>query len=116
MHVTARFFVFSPRLAVANAHTQITHTPKLQLPKTKKKMEGATILAQALKAQGVQYAFGIVGIPVIEVAQAFQREGIAFTAMRNEQSASYAASAVGYMVKGLVCLSLPLDLCVMSLV
>jgi 2-hydroxyacyl-CoA lyase 1 len=54
-------------------------------------MDGATILAKALRRQGVQYAFGVVGIPVIEVAQACQREGIQYIGMRNEQSASYAA-------------------------
>jgi len=54
-------------------------------------MDGATILAKALRRQGVEYAFGIVGIPVVEVAQACQREGIKFVGMRNEQAASYAA-------------------------
>jgi 2-hydroxyacyl-CoA lyase 1 len=32
--------------------------------------------------------FGIVGIPVIEVAMACQKEGIKFIAMRNEQAVS----------------------------
>ena len=58
-------------------------------------MDGATILARALRRQGVQYAFGVVGIPVIEVAQACQKEGIQYIGMRNEQSASYAAGACG---------------------
>jgi len=56
-------------------------------------MDGATILAKALRRQGVEYAFGIVGIPVVEVAQACQREGIKFVGMRNEQAASYAAGS-----------------------
>lgn len=60
-------------------------------------VEGATVIARALKAQGIEFAFGVVGIPVIEVAQAFQREGVAYVGCRNEQAASYAASAVGYM-------------------
>ncbi|XP_069505013.1 2-hydroxyacyl-CoA lyase 1 isoform X2 [Ambystoma mexicanum] len=41
--------------------------------------------------------FGIVGIPVIEVAVAAQAAGIKYIGMRNEQAASYAASAVGYL-------------------
>ncbi|XP_052246724.1 2-hydroxyacyl-CoA lyase 1-like [Dreissena polymorpha] len=60
-------------------------------------IEGCAVLAKSLKDQGVQYVFGIVGIPVIEVAMAVQREGIKFIAMRNEQAASYAASAIGYL-------------------
>uniref|UniRef100_A0A1A8RHV0 2-hydroxyacyl-CoA lyase n=1 Tax=Nothobranchius rachovii TaxID=451742 RepID=A0A1A8RHV0_9TELE len=43
--------------------------------------------------------FGIVGVPVIEVAMAAQAAGIKYVGMRNEQAvnACYAASAVGYM-------------------
>jgi 2-hydroxyacyl-CoA lyase 1 len=41
--------------------------------------------------------FGIVGIPVIPIAVHAQREGIKFLGFRNEQSASYAAAAVGYL-------------------
>lgn len=41
--------------------------------------------------------FGIVGIPVIEVAQACIDIGIRFIGFRNEQSAAYAAAAYGYL-------------------
>ncbi len=61
------------------------------------KVSGATIMARALKQQGVQYMFGIVGFPVFAIAIAAQREGITYIGMRNEQSASYAAQAAGYM-------------------
>nr|XP_022297186.1 uncharacterized protein LOC111106696 [Crassostrea virginica] len=68
-------------------------------------IEGANILAEALKAQGVEYIFGIVGIPVIEVAYAAQAHGIKYIGMRNEQAASYAASAIGYLTgRPAVCL------------
>uniref|UniRef100_A0A2C9KBF7 2-hydroxyacyl-CoA lyase n=1 Tax=Biomphalaria glabrata TaxID=6526 RepID=A0A2C9KBF7_BIOGL len=53
----------------------------------------------ALILQGVEYMFGIVGVPVIEIGLAAQAEGIKFIAMRNEQAASYAASAIGYLTK-----------------
>jgi len=53
----------------------------------------------------VEYMFGIVGVPVIEVGMTAQMEGIKFIAMRNEQAASYAASAIGYLTrKPAVCL------------
>ncbi|MBI2766664.1 MAG: oxalyl-CoA decarboxylase [Chloroflexi bacterium] len=58
---------------------------------------GAQIVARSLKQQGVEYMFGIVGIPVIPIAIFAQREGIKFLGFRNEQSASYAAGAVGYL-------------------
>ncbi|XP_046655286.1 2-hydroxyacyl-CoA lyase 1-like isoform X1 [Daphnia pulicaria] len=75
---------------------------KLYSSKVQKKepnMDGNTILAKALKQQGVEYMFGIVGIPVIDVAIAAQREGIKYIGMRNEQSAAYAAQAIGYLTK-----------------
>ncbi|KAJ2557958.1 hypothetical protein EV175_001040 [Coemansia sp. RSA 1933] len=58
---------------------------------------GAQALAQALKQQDVEVVFGIVGIPVVEVAEAIQAAGIRFISFRNEQSCSYAASAWGYL-------------------
>ncbi len=61
------------------------------------KIDGATLMAQSLKQQGVQYMFGIVGFPVGPIAQAAQDAGITYIGMRNEQSASYAAQAAGYM-------------------
>lgn len=60
-------------------------------------IDGATVIARSLKEQGVDYMFGIVGFPVIPVALAAQREGIKFYGFRNEQAASYAAAAVGYL-------------------
>ena len=60
-------------------------------------IDGATLIARSLKQQGVEHMFGIVGFPVIPVAFAAQREGINYIGFRNEQSASYAAGAVGYL-------------------
>jgi 2-hydroxyacyl-CoA lyase 1 len=61
------------------------------------KLTGAVVLARALKQQGVEYMFGIVGFPVIDIAAAAQAEGITYIGMRNEQSASYAAQAASYL-------------------
>uniref|UniRef100_A0A8D1TN15 2-hydroxyacyl-CoA lyase n=1 Tax=Sus scrofa TaxID=9823 RepID=A0A8D1TN15_PIG len=60
-------------------------------------MSGAEVIAQSLKTQDVNYIFGIVGIPVTEIALATQKLGIRYVGMRNEQAACYAASAVGYL-------------------
>ncbi|TDI61101.1 MAG: oxalyl-CoA decarboxylase [Alphaproteobacteria bacterium] len=61
-------------------------------------IDGATLMARALKQQGVKFMYGIVGFPVIPIAMAAQREGIRYIGMRNEQSASYAAQAAGYLL------------------
>ena len=59
-------------------------------------MNGAEIVAKSLVKEQVSLVFGVVGIPVIEIAEACRAEKIGFVAMRNEQSASYAANAWGY--------------------
>ena len=59
---------------------------KVELEDLIEDLDGAAILAKELHNQGVQYCFGIVGIPVIEVAIAFQIAGIKYVGMRNEQA------------------------------
>uniref|UniRef100_A0A8C9X2F2 2-hydroxyacyl-CoA lyase n=1 Tax=Sander lucioperca TaxID=283035 RepID=A0A8C9X2F2_SANLU len=73
---------------------------------------GAQLIAESLKAQKVEYMFGIVGVPVIEVAMAAQAAGIKYVGMRNEQAACYAASAIGYLTGRVVscCPSPPVSL------
>ena len=60
-------------------------------------IDGARLLAKSLKQQGVDFMFGIVGFPVQGIAAYAQKEGITYIGMRNEQSASYAAQAAGYL-------------------
>lgn len=58
---------------------------------------GAHVIARALHDLGVTVIFGIVGIPVIEIAEQAIALGIRFIGFRNEQAASYAATAYGYL-------------------
>ncbi len=58
---------------------------------------GAKLIAKSLKKLGVKAVFGIVGIPIVEVGDALIAEGVRFIGFRNEQAASYAASAYGYL-------------------
>ena len=60
-------------------------------------ISGAQLIARSLKRHGVDYMFGIVGVPVIPVAFASMQEGIQYFGMRHEQSASYSAQAVSYL-------------------
>ena len=60
-------------------------------------VDGATLIARSLKQQGIDHLFGVVGFPVGPIAAAAQKEGVAYIGMRNEQAASYAAQAYGYL-------------------
>ena len=60
-------------------------------------VDGATLIARSLKQQGIDHLFGVVGFPITPIAAAAQKEGVAYIGMRNEQSASYAAQAYGYL-------------------
>ena len=66
---------------------------------------GAVLIAKALQDLGVKVIFGLVGIPVVQIAEEAIALGIRFIAFRNEQAASYAATAYGYLTgKPGVCL------------
>ncbi|SCU99166.1 LADA_0H17964g1_1 [Lachancea dasiensis] len=55
-------------------------------------------LSEALVSYGVDTVFGIVGIPIVEIADNMIMNGnIKFIGFRNEQAASYAASVYGYL-------------------
>jgi 2-hydroxyacyl-CoA lyase 1 len=58
---------------------------------------GARIIAQSLKNLGVTVIFGLVGVPVSDIAEHAINTGIRFIGFRNEQAASYAATAYGYL-------------------
>lgn len=58
---------------------------------------GAQLIAETLRTLQINTLFGIVGIPIVEIAEACIHNGIRFIAFRNEQSASYAAQAYGYL-------------------
>jgi 2-hydroxyacyl-CoA lyase 1 len=66
---------------------------------------GAQVIAQALHDLGVTVLFGLVGLPVTDIAEQAIDLGIRFIGYRNEQAASYAATAYGYLTgKPGVCL------------
>lgn len=60
-------------------------------------LTGAHLIARSLKDLGVTTLFGIVGIPVVGIAEAAIDLGIRFIGFRNEQAAGYAATAYGYL-------------------
>ncbi|EFN63107.1 2-hydroxyacyl-CoA lyase 1 [Camponotus floridanus] len=60
---------------------------------------GNQIMAEALKKQGLNYVFGIMGHPVIDLAISMQAVGLQYLGFRNEQAACYAAQAYGYLTR-----------------
>jgi 2-hydroxyacyl-CoA lyase 1 len=68
-------------------------------------LTGAKCIAKALHDLDVKVIFGLVGVPVATIAEAALDLGIRFIGFRNEQAASYAATAYGYLTgKPGVCL------------
>src|SRR5436309_12924235 len=60
-------------------------------------VDGATFRARSRRQEGTEHLCGVVGFPVGPIAAAAQKEGVAYIGMRNEQAASYAAQAYGYL-------------------
>lgn len=60
-------------------------------------IRGYDIVARALAAQGVEFVFGIVGVPVIELGTACMEADMNYYGFRNEQTAGYAAGITGYL-------------------
>lgn len=60
-------------------------------------MTGYDVMASSLSRLGIKYMFGVIGIPVTQMASAAQAAGIRFISCRNEQAAGYAAAAAGFL-------------------
>ncbi|MCL2535120.1 MAG: oxalyl-CoA decarboxylase [Nocardiaceae bacterium] len=60
-------------------------------------VDGNTLVVHALMANGISTIYGVVGIPVTDLARTAQARGIRFLGFRNEQAAGHAAAAAGYL-------------------
>ena len=61
--------------------------------------DGMHVLVEALKRNNIDTIYGVVGIPVTDLARHAQEEGIRFIGFRHEQSAGNAAAITGYLTK-----------------
>ena len=61
--------------------------------------DGMHLMVDALKKNGVETIFGVVGIPVTDLARHAQESGIRYIGFRHEQSAGNAAAISGYITK-----------------
>lgn len=68
-------------------------------PTYPEQVTGMRVLAMLLHKIGVDKMYGLVGIPVTEVAYIAQEEGIKFVGFRHEQQAGMAAATHGFLTK-----------------
>lgn len=74
-------------------------TPSNAAPKFPQQVTGMYILAQSLHNLGLDDVYGLVGIPVTEVAYAMQKIGMNYYGFRFEQQAGMAAATHGFLTK-----------------
>ena len=79
--------------------TPTTPNPSTQAPHFPEQVTGMYILARALKNAGIDVMYGLVGIPVTEMAYIAQAQGIRFISFRHEQQAGMAAATHGFLTK-----------------
>lgn len=61
--------------------------------------DGMRLTVEALKKNGVETIFGVVGIPVTDLARYAQEQGIRYIGFRHEQSAGNAAAISGFITR-----------------
>jgi oxalyl-CoA decarboxylase len=61
--------------------------------------DGYHVLVDALKLNGVETLYGVVGIPITDVARVAQAEGLRYIGFRHESDAGHAAAAAGFLTK-----------------
>ncbi len=61
--------------------------------------DGFHLVVDALKRNGLGTIYGVVGIPVTDLARLAQGEGIRYVGFRHEQSAGNAAAITGYLTQ-----------------
>jgi oxalyl-CoA decarboxylase len=70
-----------------------------QAEHTQQHTDGFHLVIDALKLNDIDTIFGLVGIPITDLARLAQAEGMRFIGFRHEQHAGNAAAIAGYMTK-----------------
>ncbi|QCP13053.1 oxalyl-CoA decarboxylase [Pseudoduganella umbonata] len=73
--------------------TTMTHNVSVEVT------DGFHLVIDALKHNDIDTIFGLVGIPITDLARLAQAEGMRFIGFRHEQNAGNAAAIAGYMTK-----------------
>jgi oxalyl-CoA decarboxylase len=61
--------------------------------------DGFHVFVDALKLNGIDTIYGLVGIPITDLARIAQKSGIRFIGFRHETSAGNAAAAAGFLTR-----------------
>jgi oxalyl-CoA decarboxylase len=61
--------------------------------------DGYHLVVDALKLNDVRTIYGVVGIPITDLARLAQAEGIRYVGFRHESNAGHAAAIAGYLTK-----------------
>jgi oxalyl-CoA decarboxylase len=77
--------------AQSAAHAGSVEAPELT--------DGFHVLVDAMKLNGIDTIYGLVGIPVTDLARLAQASGIRFIGFRHETSAGNAAAAAGFLTR-----------------
>src|SRR5262245_23947533 len=65
----------------------------------KKLVDGIHLVIDALKLNDIDAIYGVVGIPITDVARLAQASGVRFIGFRHESAAGHAAAAAGFLTK-----------------
>ncbi len=87
---------------MAEVENTLQNATASDLRKEEKKAEttdGFHLVIDALKLNDINTIFGLVGIPITDLARLAQAEGMRFIGFRHEQHAGNAAAIAGYMTK-----------------
>src|SRR5260370_12447968 len=61
--------------------------------------DGFNLIVDARRLNGVETIYGVVGIPITDVARIAQAQGIRYIGFRQEQAAGHAAAAAGFLTQ-----------------
>ncbi|MCP3717238.1 MULTISPECIES: oxalyl-CoA decarboxylase [unclassified Paraburkholderia] len=81
------------------AEAGINEVQQNPVPEAQQTTDGFHLVIDALKLNDIDTIFGLVGIPITDLARLAQAEGMRFIGFRHEQNAGNAAAVAGYMTK-----------------
>jgi oxalyl-CoA decarboxylase len=61
--------------------------------------DGFNLVVDALQMNGVETIYGVVGVPISDLARIAQAEGVRYVGFRQEQPAGHAAAAAGFLTQ-----------------
>ena len=79
--------------------TQVNNNQNSSEPGTPMLTDGFNLVVDALQLNGVETIYGVVGIPVTDLARTAQAKGIRYIGFRHEQPAGHAAAAAGFLTQ-----------------